>query len=231
MTRSRERSSQEASHDLVLAVLRQATGAMTVRQVAAAVELSIATTRFHLTRLESAGLIRSGREQREHRPGRPRVLYTARRAEAVDAGAAYRHLAGVLAEQLMAVAGTAGALDAGRAWAERLSSGAEVPSDDRAVVEGPPDATDRIVRLLDDTGFTPTLSADRRLIELHSCPFMSLAEERADVVCTVHLGLIQGLLTNRPGQDVRVRPVLDGSGPCLVELPADQPRGQRFSIK
>ena len=210
MTSGRE-PDERTSHALVLTTLRQAGEAMTVQQVAETVHLSVATARFHLRRLEASGLIRAESEQQPRRPGRPRVMYTARPPEAVDAGAAYRLLADVLAEQLMAVAGPDGARVAGHRWADRIASGAD--SDDR------PDAADRIVRLLDETGFTPALSSDRRRIELHTCPFMSLARDRADTVCTVHLGLIQGLLAESDGA-VRVRPVLDGSGPCVVELPA-----------
>ena len=207
MTSGRE-PDERTSHALVLTTLRQAGEAMTVQQVAETVHLSVATARFHLRRLEAGGLIRAESEQQPHRPGRPRVLYTARPPEAVDAGAAYRLLADVLADQLMAVAGPDGARAAGHRWADRIASGAE-----------PADAADRIVRLLDETGFTPALSGDRRRIELHTCPFMTLAQDRADTVCTVHLGLIQGLIAESGGA-VRVRPVLDGSGPCVVELPA-----------
>src|SRR3954447_6383415 len=232
MAQGREQD-EGTSHALVLTTLRQAGAAMTVQQVATAVRLSIATVRFHLGRLEADGLIRSEREQRAHRPGRPRVLYTARPAEAVEAGAAYRQLAGVLAQQLIAVAGTGGALDAGRLWAGRLTFGTPATAGSGLQVDSAdprhPDPqianpTDRVVRHLDETGFSPRVSGDRRRIELHSCPFMELAQDHADTVCTVHLGLIQGLIAEY-GRSVRVRPVLDGSDPCIVELPATEPAG------
>lgn len=214
MTQERERNDDATSRSLVLTTLRRAADAQTVKQVAATVHLSVATTRFHLTRLEAAGLVRSHPERAARRPGRPTLLYTARRPEAVDADAAYQRLAGVLAEELNAVAGAAGALAAGRAWSRRLAAEAPEPMVGGATT----DPVDQIVQLLDDIGFAPAWSDDRRRIELHTCPYLNLARERADVVCTMHLGLIQDRLS-ASGRPVRVKPVLDGSGPCIVELP------------
>jgi len=221
MGAGREQSSEGVSRAVVLSALQQAGRALTVTEVAATVQLSIATTRFHLNRLETDGQIRSAREQREHQPGRPRMLYTARRPEAVDAGAAYQHLAKLLAEQLISLAGTSGALAAGRRWAELISSELANPG---PAGPGDPDRPDRddvhrIVTVLDDTGFSPRLSGGGARIELHSCPFMELARNRPDVVCTVHLGLIRGLMTGS-GDGVRMRMVLDGSGPCIIRLAA-----------
>ena len=149
------------------------------------------------------------------------MLYTARRPEAVDAGAAYQHLAKLLAEQLISRAGTSGALAAGRRWAELISSEPAHPDQIVPSESGQPDRDDvhRIVTVLDDTGFSPRLNGGGARIELHSCPFMELARSRSDVVCTMHLGLIRGLMTGS-GDGVRMRVVLDGSGPCIVRLAA-----------
>jgi hypothetical protein len=62
---------------------------------------------------------------------------------------------------------------------------------------------------------------------------IQLASVRADVVCTVHLGFVRGVLqrlqevAGAAGRVphgiepdlVRLKPVLDGSGPCLLTLP------------
>ena len=54
----------------------------------------------------------------------------------------------------------------------------------------------RLVSLLGELGFDPELrvSADRQQIGLHHCPFLELAQERAQVVCPIHLGLMQGAM-------------------------------------
>lgn len=206
----------------MLAILHQAGRPLTVMEVADAVRLSIATTRFHLNRLEADGQIRSEREPRAHLPGRPRTLYTARRPEAVDAGIAYRQLAGLLAEQLLNLTGSTGALAAGRRWAELISTESGPGPSAETGRPGRNDV-DRIVRLLDESGFSPQLvngsSGEGAQIELHTCPFLELAKDRSEVVCTVHLGLVRGLLPGS-GEEVRVKAVLDGSGPCLIRLAA-----------
>ena len=52
------------------------------------------------------------------------------------------------------------------------------------------------MRLLDELGFAPEQSrgGDRPQIDLRHCPFFELAVGRSDVVCAVHLGLMQGAM-------------------------------------
>ncbi|MEV5412241.1 helix-turn-helix domain-containing protein [Thermopolyspora sp. NPDC052614] len=57
-------------------------------------------------------------------------------------------------------------------------------------------ATERIVALLTDAGFEPRLAPDGSHIDLHRCPFRELAEANPEVVCGVHLGLMQGALAD-----------------------------------
>ena len=52
-------------------------------------------------------------------------------------------------------------------------------------------------RLLDDIGFQPTMHGDPAAdaeVHLHHCPFREVAESAEDVVCALHLGLMQGAL-------------------------------------
>jgi predicted ArsR family transcriptional regulator len=85
-------------------------------------------------------------------------------------------------------------------------------------------ALDRVVALLGDVGFAPRVSqatgaasvtgdagkaaGNETVIELHQCPFYEVAREHTDVVCAVHLGLIQGALDQMqaPPSTVRVEP-------------------------
>jgi hypothetical protein len=57
-------------------------------------------------------------------------------------------------------------------------------------------ATERLVGMLFEIGFEPeaVTAGRRRRILLHHCPFREAAEAHREVVCSVHLGLMQGLL-------------------------------------
>ena len=54
-------------------------------------------------------------------------------------------------------------------------------------------AADHVVRLLAEHGFEP--ERENGDILMRRCPFHDLAEQHGDVVCSVHLGLVRGALT------------------------------------
>ncbi len=199
----------------MLQALRGAGRGMRGEEIAELVGLSMTSARFHLDHLVAEGLVRVATEARS-RPGRPPLLYLARPAEAVDGASAYRLLAGLLAAELSR--DPAASVEAGRRWASRQLD-ADTGGDSSG---GLASAVDRIMELLDDNGFEPRLMpGGASTIELHHCPFLELAAERADVICGLHLGFVRGAL-ERLGAAARVRviPVLDGSGPCLVTIRA-----------
>jgi predicted ArsR family transcriptional regulator len=83
------------------------------------------------------------------------------------------------------------AIAAGQEWGRYL---AERPAPFERV-----DAEDGIRRLtavLADAGFAPGAvdDADSPVIPLRHCPFREIAQQHADVVCSLHLGLMQGVL-------------------------------------
>jgi predicted ArsR family transcriptional regulator len=194
----------------VLAVLRGAAEPLCVSAISTATRLSANAVRFHLDNLIDVGAVRGVRDPDHSGAGRPAVLYSAMPSEAVDPAAAYRVLAGLLARELTRSGGPKASTDAGRVWARRI-----VP--DRVGDAADPLAV--VVSLFEDTGFNPTIGADGSTVELHRCPFRELAIEQPEVVCGVHLGLLTGVL-EEIGAPTKVRlvPVLDGSGPCLVLL-------------
>ena len=51
----------------------------------------------------------------------------------------------------------------------------------------------------DDLGFEPEGDAERLEVHLRRCPFLDLAHERPEVVCSVHLGLARGVLAQEGG--------------------------------
>ena len=57
-------------------------------------------------------------------------------------------------------------------------------------------AITELVDILDDLGFEPEPAAGRRTseIRLRHCPFQDLAERHGEVICSLHLGLMQGAL-------------------------------------
>jgi len=180
----------------VLERLAEAQGAMDAAQLAAAVGVHITTARFHLERLERAGLVR--REvTHEGRRGRPSVGY--RTVPVDDPATRYRALVDVLASALSYDA------DRGRARAERAGT---------VWADGLPDspdgsAVDLLVARMADLGFEPEDTG--RTIELHACPFRDAARAHPDVVCSVHRGLIGRTVESagaRPGS-ARLMPFVE----------------------
>lgn len=173
----------------VLGLLRGSERALSAAEVADATGLHLNTARFHLDGLVEDGLVERTAEPREQ-PGRPRILYSAQGP--VPGPRSYALLAEMLTGLVASLqdAGPA-AVDAGRAWGRHLV--------ERAAPSEPVDETEAIARLnglLASIGFQPELRKTRKSTEvcLHHCPFREIAEKHTDVVCALHLGLMQGAL-------------------------------------
>lgn len=180
---------RRAGREAVRGVLRRARAPLSAAQIGERAGLHTNTARFHLDRLVADGLAaRSG--EAPAGPGRPRVLY-----EALGDDPGPRSYA-LLAEML--AGGLAGQDDAaqvavaiGRAWGRHL---VERPAPGRPVDAA--DATGRVVELLDAVGFSPETAPapDGVQLRLRHCPFREVAERHTDLVCGMHLALIQGAL-------------------------------------
>lgn len=209
------------SRSRVLAALQDAGTTLAVGDVAKRVNLHANTVRFHLDALVEAGLAERSTEQRDQ-PGRPRALYAARPGSASAGRRSYRLLAEILTSYLGAETARPAQAghDAGRAWGRYL---AERPPPFRRL--DPADATQRLVRTLDEIGFSPeavTAGGDRRIL-LHHCPFRETAAEHREVVCSVHLGLMHGILAElgAPIDVERLDPFVEASL-CIAHLAAKQ---------
>jgi hemoglobin len=107
---------------------------------------------------------------------------------------------------------------AGRAWGAHLISR---PAPFHEVTRG--DAISRLVAMLDDLDFAPEVATgDPDLpvrVRLRHCPFLELAEDHGDLVCPLHLGLMQGALTelHAPIAATALEPFAE-AGACLVHL-------------
>lgn len=169
----------------VLQSLRSRPEPQTIASLAAELQLHPNTVRFHLDSLVAAGRVR----QADHEPrrrGRPALLYEAVRGMDPGGPRGYRTLAEILTVGLAALPDPESlAQDAGRTWGRQQAI---------AMTRGT--ALDRLVGLLDDMGFAP----ERRetdgaaQIGLRHCPFLEVAESHTQVVCPIHLGLMQGAM-------------------------------------
>ncbi|MGH7920908.1 MAG: helix-turn-helix domain-containing protein [Candidatus Dormibacteraceae bacterium] len=190
----------------VLDTLARSPKAMDARALASALGLHVTTVRFHLQHLEEAGLVGRTRGP-ERRRGRPRMLY--RVVGSVRDDDAREQLLRVLAAALAArgAGGEARSLWAGRRWADRLA-----PPDGGADPGLP-----ALVDTLDRLGFGPQLEGET--VQLRTCPFREAAREHPEVVCTVHRGLIEGILRNRtsPPPAARLLPFVEPEL-CVIRL-------------
>ncbi|WP_101952225.1 metalloregulator ArsR/SmtB family transcription factor [Mycobacterium sp. 3519A] len=173
----------------VLAALRATDAALSISDIAEQLGIHPNTARFHLEALVKSGRAQAAEVDRT-KPGRPPLMFRA--VAGMDPGGPrdYRMLAAILAEALAGQSQPARrAVAAGRAWASHVAAPGRTRSRRKAV--------DRLTDLLSDLGFAPekpsaTTGADE--IGLRNCPFLEVAGTRRDVVCPVHLGLMQGAL-------------------------------------
>jgi predicted ArsR family transcriptional regulator len=185
----------------LLDVLRTAALPLSVRDLAERVDLHPNSVREQLDLLVAAGLV----ERETGAPagrGRPSLRYRALAIPDEDV-LPYRELARVLADELARMPAAAeAATAAGDRWGRELVG-------DHPPAHEPAEALQRLVTLLDDAGFAPEpASTAEEPIRLRRCPFGALARDRSDVVCSVHLGLMQGALRelDAPLEAIRLQP-------------------------
>ncbi|MBG0814302.1 metalloregulator ArsR/SmtB family transcription factor [Planomonospora sp. ID82291] len=181
---------QRGRRAAVLQVLRASDEPLGAAEVAERVGAHLNTARFHLD-----ALVADGRAARDTVPrterGRPKVVYTSVDGARSGDSRSFRLLAEILTGIVAASVPdpAAAALEAGRAWGVRLTDspapGERIDADE---------AQRRIIAGLDRMGFVPDADeeGDTRQLRLHHCPFREAAQERSEIVCTIHLGLMRG---------------------------------------
>ncbi|MPZ84713.1 MAG: helix-turn-helix domain-containing protein [Actinophytocola sp.] len=201
----------------VLEILHATDGPLGVQEIADRMSLHANTARFHLDGLVDAGLAQRAVEERGQ-PGRPRMVYRAEPADVPPGRRSYRLLTEMLTTLVVDVLPQPeqAAVRAGEAWGHYLA--------DRPAPLQKVDADDGIRRLstvLADAGFAPgaVLDADAPVIPLHHCPFREIAEQHSEVVCSLHLGLMRGVLAEvrAPITATRLDPFVEPSL-CLAHL-------------
>lgn len=192
MPKHTNKSSEPVGRRLdVLRMLRDTAGPLSIVDIAGRLGVHPNTVRFHLDTLVENGQVERVEVDRRA-PGRPPQLFQAVRGMDPTGPRHYRLLAEVLAHSLATAHDpSARAVEAGRAWGRQQgsSSGDGGASESRESVS-------RLVALLDEIGFAPERrdSDGQAQIGLRHCPFLELAVTRSQIVCPVHLGLMQGAM-------------------------------------
>lgn len=202
----------------VLDVLVMQSEPVTAHHIAHALHQHHNTIREHLDGLRRIGLVIRVKGPAVGR-GRPPWFYSATEAASEDGGVNdYAGLAAALAGHIARTSKTPiiEAEDAGRHWGKNLLPQEESVADK---------SSENIVfTLLDDLGYSPELDnsfkvdGDTRL-RLRRCPLLAAANQNPDVVCSVHRGLIEGVISTHGAEplDVELIPFAE-PGACSLHL-------------
>lgn len=183
------RALASASRLAILRLLRERDEPVLVTEVAEATGLHPNTAREHLDRLVAARFVERIVEHRAV-PGRPRWRY-ALVARPAAAAADERFRAAYLSEEP--------AWDLPDPVARRQVAAVELH--------------------LDDLGFDPEVAPQESTVHLRRCPYATLARERTELMCQVHLELVQDVLEVEGGPVTaeRLDPFV-GPQHCLLHL-------------
>jgi predicted ArsR family transcriptional regulator len=201
----------------VLDLLRGAGSPVGVQEIAGRAGLHPNTARFHLDALVEAGLAARAPKERTT-PGRPSMAYRAVAGGGPLGRRRYRLLAEMLTSLIAGMMPEPGeaATEAGREWGRYLT---EQPAPYQRLDAG--QAVRRLTAALAEIGFAPEAVADgiQYQLRLRQCPFREVAENHQDVVCQLHLGLMQGALAQMraPVTADRLEPFAE-PGLCIAYL-------------
>jgi len=210
----------------VLDLLRAAGSPAGVRDIADQAGLHPNTARFHLDALVDAGLAARAPKERTT-PGRPSMAYRAVAGGETMGRRRYRLLAEMLTSLIAGMLPKPGeaAGEAGREWGRYLT---EPPPPYQRLDAG--EAVERLTATMAEIGFAPEAVTDgtQYQLRLRQCPFREVAENHQDVVCQLHLGLMQGALAQMraPVTADRLQPFAEPSL-CIAYLATRQNQGQR----
>jgi predicted ArsR family transcriptional regulator len=205
----------------VLDLLRAAGSPAGVRDIAEQAGLHPNTARFHLDALVDAGLAARAPKERTT-PGRPSMAYRAVAGGEPVGRRRYRLLAEMLTSLIAGMLPKPGeaAGEAGREWGRYLT---EPPPPYQRLDAG--EAVERLTATMAEIGFAPEAVTDgtQYQLRLRQCPFREVAENHQDVVCQLHLGLMQGALAQMraPVTADRLQPFAEPSL-CIAYLATRQ---------
>ena len=213
----------ESSRLRVLELLRGSPGGLGVAELAERSGLHPNTVRFHLNRFVTAGLARRDVVQQRSRPGRPRLTFVATPENLRGDQRNYQLLATMLAGYMADTADSVmHARQLGNAWGSYLATR---PVPGQRVTEE--ESVGELLRVLDDIGFFPQLTQHDDgygVIQLRHCPFLEVATTHREVVCSLHLGVMQGVLAAQraPVEASDLQPFVEPSL-CLAQVRRREP--------
>ncbi len=165
---------------------------VSIREMSRRLSLHPNTLRPHLRRLEEAGLV--SREIRKSAAvGRPQILYSIREAEPEE-GRDYRLLAEMLSGLVRGKRALDEARDLARQWGQYLVAqggpkpGVRLPARRNLAI---------LQEAMAKAGFEPRF---RRLagpvveVSMRDCPFRELTDDHRELACTLHRGLVEGMV-------------------------------------
>lgn len=185
----------------VLERLQLHAGPVTVAALADELGMHTNTVRDHLEALVTRGLATRDRAPVRGR-GRPAWRYLAAE-DNVEPDPRVRDYAGLASALAAHIARTsadpsADALAAGAEWGRSLARETSHPRPDTAA-----GARQRVVEILGTLGFDPAPDSRATSVGLRRCPLLDTARRYPDVVCSVHLGIVRGALTELNGEPER----------------------------
>lgn len=191
----------------------QRQGERTADELAAEVELHHNTVREHLQRLVEDGFVLARSEERKTR-GRPRVFYSARTG--------HEDLDDIGERKLESAQNRADLF-------KRVLLGQNIDEPLKETVDE--EITNQLEILedhLEQVGFDPAIDHANLEINLFSCPFKSMVSEHQEMVCAVHLGLIDMMLaiTQGPLKSDQLHPFAT-PGVCKLHLKQVEQTKQR----
>lgn len=191
--------------------LASATGGLSTHDLAARLDLHPNTVRLHLERLREAGLVEL-EAVHDGTVGRPQHMYSlapGAPGPGLDPPAAtlLAGLLSALADRIGASAEDAVAI--GEAWGQEAA--ARAPRGDCVQV-----LTAEMRRL----GFDPAneTGGDALSMAFLRCPFRELAEAYPELVCNLHRGICEGVVTAKGGGTVESFSTLYDREPCSVTV-------------
>ncbi len=181
---------------------QQAAEGLSARELADQLDLHVTTMRFHLDQLVAGGLVTSHFKRGEG-AGRPRKLYSVVQGT-LDRGRSERSfalLSEVLIESFNERDESLTPEELGARWAHR-----RVHQEGLGQTQTTPAGTPgqwlgkigQMVDILEEWGYTPEVATTEggrtARVALHGCPFIDLARDNTALVCSIHRGLIRGVM-------------------------------------
>jgi predicted ArsR family transcriptional regulator len=187
---------------------------LTTADIAETLELHPNTVRPHLERMRDVGLLAIETDARGG-VGRPQHRYSLS-ADAPSLGLEPPSFP-LLARMLLRLAAATGA-----GAEEAADAGRDQGRADAADWLGA-DCLDAVAGELLELGFDPAVVVedDQATVAFTHCPFRELAETHPDVVCSLHRGMVEGLVSEVGGGRVTAFNSLVHRTPCQVELLID----------